>query len=167
VIWSHQPLVGHPNTFEITRVSGLRNLPDQGGEGRNTRVRKGTKPVSTIKIAADGKPLFAWDGDKVAVEHILEKFPVGARHVGMTAQQFSDECIMYYFRAGSLISEDRVGREMQMMAVIWRILELETNNAEHPGKIADYVGSVDFDIDLLSLDQGFRIEVAATNRFHS
>jgi hypothetical protein len=34
-----------------------------------------------------------------------------------------------------------------MMGVIWHILESETGNAEHPGKIGDYVSYTDFNVD--------------------
>jgi hypothetical protein len=50
----------------------------------------------------------------------------------------------------------------------WRarvILEAETHNAEHPGKIADYAGAVDFFVDLRSNDQGFTVQVMAHSKF--
>ena len=51
------------------------------------------------------------------------------------------------------------------MGVIWRILEAETHNAEHPGKIADYAGAVDFLVDLRTTDQGFTADVTAQSKF--
>jgi hypothetical protein len=120
--------------------------------------------MSTIKVAVDGKPAFVWEGDEAATKHILEEFPVAARGVGMTPRELADNC-MGHFRTGSLVSEDRVGQEMQMMGIIWHVLEAETGNAEHPGKIADYVGSVDFVVDLSPRDQGFTADITATSRF--
>ncbi len=38
--------------------------------------------------------------------------------------------------------------EMQMMAILWRVLEAETGNPDHPGRIASYVGAADFTVDL-------------------
>ena len=54
-----------------------------------------------------------------------------------------------------------------MMAVLWRVIETETNNAEHPGKIADYVGAVNFDVDVRSDPSGqdFTIVVEAKSKF--
>jgi hypothetical protein len=60
--------------------------------------------------------------------------------------------------------QDQAGQEMQMVGVIWRILEAETHNAEHPGKIADYAGvAVDFFVDLRTTDQGFTVQVTAAH----
>jgi hypothetical protein len=56
--------------------------------------------------------------------------------------------------------QDQAGQEMQIMVgVIWRILEAETHNAEHPGKIADYAGAVE------TTDQGFTVQVTAHSKF--
>jgi hypothetical protein len=63
------------------------------------------------------------------------------------------------------LAEDKVGQEMQMMAVFWRNLTAETNNVEHPGKIADYAGTVDFAVDLVVTDHGVSMDVAASERF--
>jgi hypothetical protein len=120
--------------------------------------------MGTIKVAVDGRPAFDWEGDEDSIEHILEAFPVGARGVGMTPEQLADNCIAH-FRTGSPVSEDPVGQEMQMMGVLWRILEADTGNAEHPGKIADYAGSVDFTVDLSPHDQLFTAEIIAVSRF--
>jgi hypothetical protein len=120
--------------------------------------------VATIKIAVDGKPAFVWEGDEDSIKHILESFPVGARSVGMTPRALADNCIGH-FRTGSLLSKDPVGQEMQMMGVLWHILEAKTGDAEHPGKIAHYAGSVDFVVDLSVRDQGFTANVTATSRF--
>ena len=120
--------------------------------------------MATIKVAVDGKLAFIWEGDAASIKNILEKFPVGARSVGMTPRKLADNCIGH-FRTGSLVSKDRVGQEMQMMGVLWHFLEAETGNAEHPGKIADYAGNVDFVIDLSLRDQDFTANITATSRF--
>jgi len=43
---------------------------------------------------------------------------------------------------------------MQMMGVIWRILEMEINHPERPGKVADYIGNTNFDVDLQMHGEG-------------
>ena len=69
-------------------------------------------------------------------------------------------------RARRLAEEQgQAGQEMQMIGVIWHILEAETHNAEHPGKIADYAGAVDFLVDLRTTDQGFTADVTAQSKF--
>jgi hypothetical protein len=121
--------------------------------------------MATIKVAVNGKPAFTWDGDEDSIKNILEKFPVAARGVGVTPRKLADSCI-WHFRTGSLLSEEPAGQEMQMMGVLWKILEAETGNAEHPGKIADYAGSVDFVVDLSPGDPGrFTANITATSWF--
>jgi hypothetical protein len=80
-------------------------------------------------------------------KQILKDFRCAARHVGLTPEEFVDNCVQH-LRDGRLLSEGRVGQEMQMMGVVWRILETETNDPEHPGKVADYIGNTNFDVDL-------------------
>ena len=53
-----------------------------------------------------------------------------------------------------------------MMGVLWHILKAETGSTEHPGKIADYAGSVDFVV-LAMHDKGVTANVTATSRLNS
>ena len=115
--------------------------------------------MGTIKIAVGGKPMFSWDGDESAVNTILNAFPKGARSVGMSPQELANNCIAH-LSSGSLLARDRVGQEMQMMGVIWRILESKTNNAEHPGKIGEYASAIDFEVDFELTDRGFTAQVS-------
>lgn len=102
---------------------------------------------STFEISVDGKRVFTWKGDQEAVEHILEAFPDAAEHAGMTERQFADNCVHLLIEQGHIMS-DSAGQEMQMMAILWRVLEAETGNPDHPGRIASYVGAADFTVDL-------------------
>jgi hypothetical protein len=89
-------------------------------------------------VAIDGESIFTWDGDEAAVKHVLEDFPHGAASVGMTPRALADDCVAHLSKGLRVGDEEQgqVGQEMQMVGVIWRILEAETHNAEHPGKIA-------------------------------
>jgi hypothetical protein len=93
--------------------------------------------MGTMNIAVSGKAVFNWSGDTAAIQTILERFPLGARGVGLTPEVFADNCIAHLAK-GKLLAAGAVGQEMQMMAVIWRILTADTGNAEHPGKVTDY-----------------------------
>jgi hypothetical protein len=108
---------------------------------------------STFEISINGKKVFTWEGDQEAAEHILEAFPRAAEHVGMTARQFANNCV-------HALIKDPVGQEMQMMAVIWCILESETGNPDHPGTYSAYVGAADFTVDLheTKVEGGFKVE---------
>ena len=101
--------------------------------------------MGTIAIAVDGKQVFNWQGDEVEAEQILRDFRGDGR----------------------LLWEGRVSQEMQMMGVVWRILETETNDPEHPGKFADYIGNTTFDVDLEMHGGGFMATIAATSKLDS
>jgi hypothetical protein len=123
--------------------------------------------MGTIAIAVDGEQVFNWQGDEAEAKHILEQFPRGAHHVGMTPEELSDEGIGQLLKDGRFLSESRVVREMQMMGVIWRILEMEINDPERPGKVADYIGNTNFDVDLQMHGEGVMATMAATSKLDS
>jgi hypothetical protein len=85
----------------------------------------------------------------------------------MTPRALADDCVAHLSKGLRVGDEeqDQAGQEMQMVGVIWRVLEAETHNAEHPGKIADYAGAVDFFVDLRTTDQGFTVQVTAHSKF--
>ena len=85
----------------------------------------------------------------------------------MTPRALADNCVAHLSKGLCVGDEEQgqVGQEMQMIGVIWHILEAETHNAEHPGKIADYAGAVDFLVDLRTTDQGFTVQVTAHSKF--
>jgi hypothetical protein len=122
--------------------------------------------MSTMKIAVDGELIFNWDGDEAAVQNILERFPHGARSVGVTPEALADASIMH-LNNDSFLSADSVGQEMQMMGVIWRILTSETGDAEHPGKVSTYAANTDFDVNIEIGAGRFTMHVNARSRFDS
>jgi hypothetical protein len=122
--------------------------------------------MSTMNITVGGKPFFTWDGDEAAVLNILDDFPSGAQGVGLSPQAFADNLIVH-LKKGSLLAEDQVGQEMQMMGVIWRILTAETGLAERPGKIGDYAANTDFDVDIEIGPQSYKLHVDARSKFNS
>lgn len=123
--------------------------------------------MGTIDIAVDGEHVFNWQGDEAEAKHILEQFPRGAHHVGMKPEELCDEGIGQLLKEGRFSSESRVVREMQMMGVIWRILEMEINDPERPGKVADYIGNTNFDVDLQMHGEGVMATMAATSKLDS
>jgi hypothetical protein len=123
--------------------------------------------IGMITVAIDGESIFTWDGDEAAVKHVLDDFPHGAASVGMTPRALADNCVVHLSKGLRVGDEEQgqAGQEMQMVGVIWRILEAETHSAEHPGKIANYAGAVDFFVDLRTTDQGFTVQVTAHSNF--
>jgi hypothetical protein len=75
--------------------------------------------------------------------------------------------LLALFQDGKPLSENLAEQVTQMTAVIWRILTIETGDAEHPGKIADYVGDTDFDVYVKLGRDGCSYVIEATSRFHS
>jgi hypothetical protein len=65
----------------------------------------------------------------------------------MTADALAMSCIAYR-NDGVLLESTPAGQQAQMMAVIWYILDRPTNHPEHPGKIADYAGTLSFEVNL-------------------
>jgi hypothetical protein len=108
--------------------------------------------TSTFEVSVDGSKIFTWEGDREVVENVREAVPRGAKDAGVTEDQLADMSIHLLIKEGHLISTDPVGQEMQMMAIVWRILETETGNPNHPGKIASYVGGADFSVDIHSTE---------------
>jgi hypothetical protein len=120
--------------------------------------------MGKIEIAVDGKPIFNWEGNTAEVERILEMFPRAARNVGLSATEFAANCVMPLSK-GKLLSSEPVGQEMQMMGVIWFILEQDTGNAEHPGKVGAYVSNTDFAVDFHIDGKRIECEAMATSKF--
>jgi len=91
----------------------------------------------------------------------------------MSPQDLADNAIWALRDASLVPNEGGVAREMQMMLVIWRIIQAETGNAEHPGKIGDYVGNTDFDVNIVCDDEGIgnraitHFDVRARGKFHT
>ena len=66
--------------------------------------------MGTIAIAVDGKQVFNWQGDEVEAEQILRDFRRAARHVGLTPEEFSYNCVRH-LGDGRLLWEGRVSQE--------------------------------------------------------
>ena len=121
--------------------------------------------MGEIKIAMEGTPFFSWDGDEENVASILRDFPQAAEHVGLTAREFAEACIRRA-QSGKTASTPE-GEEIQMMAIIWLVLTSDTLNAEHPGKVADYIPTTDFSVDFNFDGNVVSLSAEAFGRLHS
>jgi hypothetical protein len=120
--------------------------------------------MGAISITVNGKAVFNWRGDAVAIDNILKNFLRGAHGVGLTPEKFADTCVVHLAK-GELLSADSVGQEMQMMGVIWRILTAETGNVEHPGKVMDYAAFTDFNVDVEIGSHKYVLRIEAQSKF--
>jgi hypothetical protein len=123
--------------------------------------------MGTITVALDGDTIFTWQGDEAEVRRVLETFPRGAARVDLTPQELAEHCVTYLSKGLRIEDKEQgpVVQGMQMMGVIWHILEAETHSAENPDKIADYAGTTDFDVDLQRTVKGFTVHVQAHSKF--
>jgi hypothetical protein len=122
--------------------------------------------MGTMKISIEGKPLFTWEGDDEAIENILHAVPEAARSQLMSPEDLAHNCILH-LREGELLAANEVGREMQMMCVIWFFLQQETGNPDRPGKVAVYAPNTDFDVDFEIEGNVIRVNVEAASKFSS
>jgi hypothetical protein len=85
--------------------------------------------TSTINVAVNGNPAFTREGDEATVKRILEAITNAAHSQGYTPQQLADNCLFYLGRdGGKLLSTGDASQGFQMMAILWRIFQAETNN---------------------------------------
>jgi hypothetical protein len=57
-------------------------------------------------------------------------------------------------------------REFQMMAILYTILQLPTQNPERPGAIYNYAGREDIEVDLCARDRSLTGNVSGRPRAH-
>jgi hypothetical protein len=119
---------------------------------------------STIQISLDTNPIFTWEGGEDSAKEILEAIPAIAASANVSPLQFSDMCLALMLKESALMSNP-VEQLGQMRGIIWRILQSETGNDQHPGKISDYVGAVNFVADITPIDQGCTIRIEATSDY--
>ena len=119
--------------------------------------------MGTLRIAVDDEPVFTWEGDEAAVANLREIFPQHAAQAGMTARAFAAQAMR---NAPTLLKREDT-RQTVMAAITWCVLDLDTRNPEHPGKIADYIGCTSFDVNIrLREDGGYDVEmIRAVRRY--
>jgi hypothetical protein len=110
-------------------------------------VQRRSMLMGEIKVAMNGKQIFDWDGDAEAIKNILEQFPCAMREQGVSPENAAQSCIFHMGKKAGVLHSTPAGEQMQMMGAIWFVLGLDTNNPEHPGKIAHYVATTNFEID--------------------
>jgi hypothetical protein len=110
-----------------------------------------------MKITLNQNPLFSWESDQDTIDRILEDFPRAAEVGGRTPEAFAGDILKRL--PDVLRSDDDVMQEIATMGVLWWILQFETSNAEHPGKVADYAAGTDFKAHLTLTRSGGTIKL--------
>ncbi len=125
----------------------------------------GTMIDTTFTVSIDGERAFVWTGGPTEISRVLEDVPRAAEHAGFTPRKFAAAAISHMRHHG--IMRDPVGGEMQMMAVLWRILDAKSPDPEHPGKIGDYAGHDNIEADLRFDGRTMRVAIRAWRKFDS
>src|SRR5262245_14468437 len=88
--------------------------------------------MAAITVAINGKTLFNWEVDETAIESTLDSFSCCARAGGLSPEALAND-LAVGLAHGTVLPDDSVA---QKMALVWRILTLDSGHAEHPGKVA-------------------------------
>jgi hypothetical protein len=124
--------------------------------------------MGKISIHVDNKPVFSWEGDEAAVTEVLETIPVMADRCGMSPGELADHCMHQLLTDRKLEADSEDAQELHMLGIVWSILQLDSENADHPGKIADYAGAVDFAINLIPRgDTGYQVHIEGEPKFNA
>jgi hypothetical protein len=115
---------------------------------------------SEIRVTFNDKPLFVWHGGTVAVTNILQEFAGTAANAGMPTEALAQVCLL----RPDLVGHREIDRETQMMGITWLVLTAPTNNPEHPGRVADYINTTDFEVSITvdKDEEKFELAILAT-----
>jgi hypothetical protein len=129
--------------------------------GRHFCPDRKRKPMGTISISVRGKPIFKRAGDQAAIVRILESWSTMKVSGGDSPKALAEDGIQYMIENGKLRS-DETSQIMQKAGIIWLVLNLDTGDAKHPGKLYQYAVFTDFDVNLDPSNGGFQFRVVAT-----
>ena len=118
--------------------------------------------MGTLSVKFDGKSAFDWTGDKAEIDGLGAAFRTAAKNVKLKPGVFADNAVRHFAESGFLTA-DPVGQEMQMMAIVYFILLLDSGHPTHPGKIRDYLPACDFDVDLRAAGGSCEANIVGTS----
>ena len=91
--------------------------------------------MGTLSVKFDGKSAFDWTGDKAEIDGLGAAFRTAAKNVKLKPDVFADNAVRHFAESGFLTA-DPVGQEMQMMAIVYFILSLDSGHPTHPARSA-------------------------------
>lgn len=93
--------------------------------------------MTTIRVNFDGTHAFTWKGDQTAVRKLVSEFEERSAAKGIDPASFAEAAVTYF--STSFNKGDSQARRAHMIAVLYRLLQMDTGQADHPGRCIDYV----------------------------
>jgi hypothetical protein len=120
--------------------------------------------MGSMKISVDaevaGKRFdfaFTWDGDDDAIKKLMRFIEARADEAGITPETFTHSALRHLPVTGLI---DNTGaQEVQMMAILYTILQFPTQSPDRPGAIYNYAGHEDIRARLHVRDQEVTAEI--------
>jgi hypothetical protein len=119
--------------------------------------------MSEVRISLSNGRTLEWSGSREQGRCIINAIESVASKGGVTFDAFTHSCIKHTQRA-ALSSEVP---EPLLLGILALVLQSETENQEHPGRIIDYLDNTDFKIEFSDNGKSFAMDVNATSRFDS
>jgi hypothetical protein len=117
--------------------------------------------MGRLTIAINGKRLFEGEGEAAEVEAVEQQVRAVADSGNMTADSIAEIAVVGIAERGGLMQPVM---EVELLALVYFVLNLPIDEADRPGRIRDYIPRYDFDVDV-GCDlaaQKFRVEVHGT-----
>jgi hypothetical protein len=89
---------------------------------------------------------FKWEGGDEEIEHVMDFIEMAARKTDVTPKSFAQNTLRLLPTTG--LMQDERTREVQMMAILYLVLQLPTNSPDRPGPIHNYAAAEDITAEL-------------------
>jgi hypothetical protein len=119
-----------------------------------------------IDAEVEGKKLkftFNWEGDHNEIANVMDRVRRLADKAGVTPRVYAQSVLHHLPAMGVLEVED--GRQMQMMAITFAVLDLAEKQIDLPAAIADLAEHQLIDATLLVRDDEYSLKISGSSEF--
>jgi hypothetical protein len=120
--------------------------------------------MSEVRISLSNGRTLEWSGSSEQGRCIINAIESVASKGGATFDAFTHSCIKHAMQDAALAGEVP---EPLLLGIVALVLQSNTENQEHPGRIIDYLDNTDFKINFVDKGKSFVMDVNATSRFDS
>ena len=95
-----------------------------------------------VDADTDGKKFefaFNWEGDDAAIENVMNSMQKLADHAGTSPEALAHSFLRHLPTTG--LRTDPGQQEVQMMAILYAVLQMPTNLPDRPGAIYNYAAT--------------------------
>ena len=117
--------------------------------------------MGNVTLRLDGAEIFKWSGDDLGIQKLELAFADAARNRGVTPDVLASSIVMQL--PGTGIVEEKRAQALQLMGIMYFILQRSTGDPRHAGKYRDYLGVSEFEFDLQIRGRKIRVEPTASN----